>query len=1629
MKKTQKKYVSGATELRANKTQKKKVLEPLPLDIFLKKQQMIENNIKKNKELYQAETQKEIDNQDSQQVTQKLENIKKYNRRIKDYERDLRNLLANQNTQPVPEPLPEPEIIKPIPEPFIDPPVIPHDIQVYDNPKPELEEQPPITEKEEHPQPLSQESPSLASIEIEEPAQDASEKKINEYKKQMEKQQAAEEGGIQDSATNYLYPTYDDRRFQSKIAKRKEFYDNQYLDTPTDIKKQSDLLCKAEFEHLPHQVFVRNFLSPQTPYRSLLLYHQLGTGKTCTAIGVCEEFRQTMKQIGTTKQQRIIIVGSVNVKSNFRKQLFDEDKIRKIAKDNQGHFDYEDIQLCAASALLKEINPMNLQGLPLDSVIQQVHSLIDQYYSFFGYQSLANYINRYIQFKASDLQRKEYTEEYLKQRRIEKIRQHFNGRLFVIDEAHNLRVTSDNGDENSKKTSMLLLEIAEYADNVRFLLLTATPMYNSPEEVLWWTNLLNTNDRRSTLTRSEIFSQAATNSEDTVDIFKPKDSSKPQLEGGRELLQRKIIGYVSYLRGENPFSFPYRIYPTQFLTEESELRAHTFDDTNRPLIQMNGKPIPTPLQHIPVFLTQLDRDSYQYIMYDLCIKYLKQHTFTQKDKFGNQIERKGFEEMGGFGYTLLQIPVECLDIVFPSIPKSVLMSETVQGGALPGMDNPPMAPNPITAPVPFQPEDDEDDEDDEDEEEENETIEQSPEEQEEDAKENAKNEAREKILRDDPEWIKKKNFLLNSIGEKGIRNTMSWKNLKTTPNIQKTQYEYKPETFQNFGRFLSPQKLPQYSRKISEIQQRILRSTGVIMIYSEYIDGGVVPFALALEELGFERHVPINSRYTNTLFNSQSQEFQNIQKRDALTMRLRNDPIFQTSTASFKQAKYALITGNSSFSPNNSDDISLITSPENKLGQLVKVVLITRAASEGVDFKFLRQIHILEPWYNMNRIEQIIGRGVRNNSHCMLSWEERNVEIYLHGSVLPPPSAAQIIEHSIATGQITKESIGQTGGADVLQPPSPPEEAADIYIYRIAERKAKKIGQITRLLKETAVDCILNIRQTKFTVQDLEAITANKNLSITLSTDKKEIMYKVGDKPFTDICDYMDNCAFQCMDTTIITENQVATQTYNYSHIKSNRPMIMKRIRQLFREEMVFTNKQLIKLIQGSKEYPEVQIYDTLTYFLQNDNETLIDKYGRIGRLTNHGIYYAFLPLELHNTRASLLERGRPIDYKRPFLRFDNSTEIVENPAIVTEPSNEQPETIKIVNPIEIAQPQVESSFEKKHIQDLFQQTIQKLSNWLSYSSINTTLHVQNQNEDKMIKNWFHSIPAAKNILEYLFLLSSPNAQFPTEADYLKFTLYHALDLLTVDEKLSLAYVIFSPPKDTIDFINEQDRTTPIYRNIDAYFQSKFIRGKEKQTALVLAHFDLKTSQSTNRFWSMTLEPAEETHTKHIGWYQVSETDIPVFFEQAFKTQFEVEVKQINYKFGFMRFFLSKSKIQTGEVVLNIKNLNQKNRNNKGARVDQASGLNLINHLQNILGLSQTIEFPPAVEKISSIYGLSVAIEFLLRWKDRKVDISIHTPSTAISKKYFFTLEESIANKVEKLFCQVDGAMNVITCD
>ena len=164
----------------------------------------------------------------------------------------------------------------------------------------------------------------------------------------------------------YLYPELTDPNFNRKIAEKKEFNDTRYDGTIYKVNEQAEKLCNAEFELLPHQQFVRNFLSFQTPYNSLLLYHGLGSGKTCSAIGIAEEMRDYNNQIGTL--QKIIIIASPNVQENFRLQLFDESKLKLV----DGLWN---IKSCTGNKFLREINPMNMKGLSKEKIISQIKTI------------------------------------------------------------------------------------------------------------------------------------------------------------------------------------------------------------------------------------------------------------------------------------------------------------------------------------------------------------------------------------------------------------------------------------------------------------------------------------------------------------------------------------------------------------------------------------------------------------------------------------------------------------------------------------------------------------------------------------------------------------------------------------------------------------------------------------------------------------------------------------------------------------------------------------------------------------------------------------------------------------------------------------------------------------------------------------------------------------------------------------------------------------------------------------------------------------------------------------------------------------------------------------------------------
>lgn len=98
------------------------------------------------------------------------------------------------------------------------------------------------------------------------------------------------------------------------------------------------------------------------------------------------------------------------------------------------------------------------------------------------------------------------------------------------------------------------------------------------------------------------------------------------------------------------------------------------------------------------------------------------------------------------------------------------------------------------------------------------------------------------------------------------------------------------------------------------------------------------------------------------------------------------------------------------------DIIKIFQSEENKLGDVCRVILISPAGAEGLNLYSVRQVHIMEPYWQEVRILQTIGRALRLCGHKFLPKEERHVDVYRYKSIrhvdnpLLAPTADQYIE-------------------------------------------------------------------------------------------------------------------------------------------------------------------------------------------------------------------------------------------------------------------------------------------------------------------------------------------------------------------------------------------------------------------------------------------------------------------------------------------------------------------------------------------------------------------------------------------------------------------------------------------
>jgi len=176
--------------------------------------------------------------------------------------------------------------------------------------------------------------------------------------------------------------------------------------------------------------------------------------------------------------------------------------------------------------------------------------------------------------------------------------------------------------------------------------------------------------------------------------------------------------------------------------------------------------------------------------------------------------------------------------------------------------------------------------------------------------------------------------------------------------------------------------------------------------------------------------------------------------------------------------------------------IKKFTSEKNKLGKEMRILLISAAGAEGLDLKNVRGIHVISPYFNMSRIDQVIARAVRYKSHVMLPIKDRNVRAFVYLSVIPgsenklkEQKESLIVSKKKTTTKKKSSKKKKKGGFKKITKPEDEEISTDEWLWLKAKRNAYLNDQFLTAIIESAIDCEMNMEgksqeiTSKFTCQ------------------------------------------------------------------------------------------------------------------------------------------------------------------------------------------------------------------------------------------------------------------------------------------------------------------------------------------------------------------------------------------------------------------------------------------------------------------------------------------------------------------------------------------------------------------
>ena len=803
----------------------------------------------------------------------------------------------------------------------------------------------------------------------------------------------------------------------------------------------------SEFKLLIHQKVVKDYLSLYTPYRGLLLYHGLGSGKTCSSIAIAEGMKTT---------KRVIIMTPASLQRNYIEEikkcgdvLFKREQHWTWTPLNKSHADEVETGAAAIGVstsyvkkrkgvwLVDPSKPSNIDSLTPKQVTlldEQIDDMIRNKYNFLNYNGLTRDHMRAI---SNDFETNIFSHS-----------------VVVIDEVHNFisRIANKNKKEKDIvhdvdgkveahpiALSLVLYEMLLSAQDVRIVMLTGTPMINYPNELGILFNILRGYIKTWNFQ------------------LKPEQAYKTTSEKITKLFSReKHMDYFEYAKTEvltvtrNPFGFisgdTTSVKPD---TDKPPLTDIEFRDRVVNTLERGGIPINRGKTNVKLFKSFPDD-----------LDTFNQMFLGENDQVNNpELFKKRILGLTSYfrsaqegllprynpltDFIVVKIPMSDYQLGLYEIVRSAERKEELRkkkptkNTNTDGLYDEPSStyrifsrlycnfvmPMPPGRPLP------------------------------------SDNSMEDSYTKTIGEGNKKgTNELRGTAGDEVEGDEIMEKGADTTYQ-QRIASALKHITDDGKDVF-SSEGLQKYSPKFLHMYDNIVDDdhVGLHLVYSQFRTlEGIGLFKLMLDYKGFtqfkikkgldgiwslniadeDRGKPTYALYTGTESDEEKEMIRNIYNSDWNP----NLPITQTLR-----------------------DIA----NNNHMGEIIKVLMITASGSEGINLRSTRFVHIMEPYWHPTRKDQIIGRARRICSHKALPVDMQDVRVFMYLMTITDEQLNTIATKDMKLRDKSKEKY-QT------HPDKPDTDfrvvTSDEALFEISNIKERIITGFTRIIKEASIDC------------------------------------------------------------------------------------------------------------------------------------------------------------------------------------------------------------------------------------------------------------------------------------------------------------------------------------------------------------------------------------------------------------------------------------------------------------------------------------------------------------------------------------------------------------------------------